>query len=307
VNRFIIKRSIVVLFFCLIILPEYTFAQAKHTEKVTGKNILTIGVAPEQNVFRQIERFTPLADYLSGKIGMKIRLKILLRYENVVDNFISAEMDGAFLGSFSYVLAHRKIGVEALARPENQDGSSTYRGLIFVRTDSGIKSAKDMAGKRFAFVDRTTTAGFLLPLEYFKRHGVENYKAYLKEVYFTGTHQDAIYDVLNKKADIGAGKNTVFDRLAAADKRISRELKILEKSTDVPESSLAVRKDMDGSVRDSLLEALLSMDQDPAGQIVLKNFGARRFIRTTDREYDPVIRMCNRIGLNLAKYDYVND
>ena len=164
-----------------------------------------------------------------------------------------------------------------------------------------------MAGKRFAFVDRATTAGFLVPLEYFKRHGVENYKAYLKEVYYTGTHEDAIYDVLNKRADIGAAKNTVFDRLAAADKRISRDLTILIKSSEVPENSLALRKDVDASIRNSLLDALLNMHQHSAGQIVLKNFGARRFIRTMDREYDPVIRMSERAGLNLAEYDFVKD
>jgi phosphonate transport system substrate-binding protein len=306
VNRFIAKRLVIV-FFCLIVLPGHTFAQAKQAEKVSRKDGLTIGLAPEQNIFKVIERYTPLAEYLSGKTGVKIKLKALFRYGNAVDNFVSGELDGAFFGSFAYVLVHRKIGLEPLARPEKEDGSSTYHGLIFVRTDSGIMSAKDMAGKRFAFVDKATTAGFLVPLEYFKRHGVENYKSYLKEVYYAGTHEDAIYDVLNKKTDVGAAKNTVFDRLAAADKRIPRDLKILTKSPEVPESCLAVRKDMEANLRNSLLEALLSMHQNPASQIVLKNFGARRFIRTTDREYDPVIRMSERAGLNLAEYDFAKD
>lgn len=303
----LVKRLFAAFLFCLLILAGPALGWAQHPRPGVQKGSLTIGLAPEQNIFKLIERYTPLAEYLSGKIGMKIKLKALFRYGNATHNFVSGELDGAFFGSFAYVLVHKKIGLEALARPEKEDGSSTYHGLIFVRTDSGIRSAKDMAGKRFVFVDQGTTAGFLVPLEYFKRQGVENYKAYLKEVYYAGTHEDAVYDVLNKRADIGAAKNTVFDRLAAADMRISRDLKILTKSSEVPENGLALRKDVDASIRASLLEALLNMHQNPAGQIVLKNFGARRFIRTADKEYDPVIRMSERAGLNLAEYDFAKD
>jgi phosphonate transport system substrate-binding protein len=82
-------------------------------------------------------------------------------------------MDGAFFGSFSYTLAHAKLGVEVLVRPENLKGISSYHGLIFVRKDSRIRTAKDMKGKRFVFVDKATTAGYLLPLDYFLEHNIK--------------------------------------------------------------------------------------------------------------------------------------
>ena len=176
-----------------------------------------IGLIPEQNIFKQIERYEPLADYLASKMDIEIKLKALARYGNIIDNFVSLGLDGAFFGSFTCALAQRKLGVQVLARPEDLDGSSTYHGLIFVRKDSRIKSIKEMKGKRFVFVDKATTAGFLLPLAYFKKQGIKDYKAYFKEIYFSGTHEDAIQDVLNKKADIGAAKNTVFERLAQSD------------------------------------------------------------------------------------------
>jgi phosphonate transport system substrate-binding protein len=216
-------------------------------------------------------------------------------------------MDGAFFGSFTYALAHRKLGVEVLARPEGFDGTSTYHGLIFVREDSGIRTIRDMKGKRFAFVDKATTAGYLLPLAYFRKHGIKDYKTYLKETYFTGTHQDAIYDVLNKKADIGAAKNTIYKRISNVDSSITNELVILEKSPDVPENGLAVRKSLDDSLKHRLKEALLNMHDDPNGKNILKDFGARRFIETTDDDYEPVFKYAGEINLNLATYDYMNE
>ena len=292
---------------CVLILAGPGLTRAQHARQGLQEKSLTIGLVPEQNLFKQIERYTALADYLSSKTGVKIKLKTITRYGNVVDSFVSSGLDGAFLGSLTYVLVRAKMGVEVLARPENAQGVSTYHGLIFVRHDSGIKNVNGMRGKRFVFVDQASTAGFLLPLDYLRSHGVENYRSYLKEVYFAGTHEDPIYDVLNKKADIGAAKNTVFDRLAESDRRIKEELLVLAKSPEVPENGLALRKDIDGSVRSSLTEALLNMHRDAAGQIALKNFGAVRFIVTTDKDYEPVVRYAYKVGLNIDQYHSWND
>jgi len=291
---------------CLAIVMVCSQTEAK-TEVMGRQTVLTIGLIPERNIFQQLERYEPLADYISKKTGINIKLKVLTRYGNIVENFVSAHMDAAFFGSFTYTLAHSKLGVEAIARPEDHNGHSTYYGLIFVRKDSGIKSIKEMQGKSFAFVDKATTAGYLLPLAYFKEHGVEDYKTFLNETYFTGTHQDAIYDVLNKKTDIGAAKNTMFYRLAADDSRITEELVILSRSPDVPENGLAVRKDLDESIKHKLKKALIDMHADPEGINVLKKFGAKRFIETSNDDYASVYRYAREIGLNLSTYDYINE
>jgi len=267
---------------------------------------LVIGLIPERNIFAQLDRYEPLAAYLSRKIGADIKLKILVRYGNIIDNFVSAGLDGAFFGSFTYTLAHAKLGVEPIARPETVDGVSTYYGLILVRKDSSIAGAKDMKGKVFAFVEKATTAGYLLPLAYFKQHGITDYRAFLKEAYFAGTHEDAIYDVLNKKADVGAAKNTMYTRLAAKDRRLTDELVVLARSPDVPENGLAVRKDLDDAVKSELKTTLLNMHQDPEGMNILRRFGAKRFIETTDDDYVNVYEYVREIGLNLNTYNYQN-
>jgi phosphonate transport system substrate-binding protein len=160
-----------------------------------------------------------------------------------------------------------------------------------------------MKGKRFAFVDKGTFAGYLFPIEYFRRHGISNTKKYLKESYFAGTHRDTIYDVLDKKTDIGAAKNTVFNRLAMVDPRIKEDLVVLETSPDVPENAIALRKNIDESLRNSLLKALLNMHLDPEGKKVLEQFGVQRFIETGNEDYDIVRHYAEHMHLNLDTYD----
>jgi len=267
-----------------------------------------IGLIPEQELFSQKKRYEPLADYLAKKTGLAVELKILSRYGNIIDNFISNKMDAAFFGSFTGALAIKKLAVQPIARPEWQDGTSTYYGLIFVRKDSGIKNIKDMKGKRFAWVDKSTTAGWLVPLYYFKLNGIEDpHTSYLKECYFCGTHEDTILDVLNGRADIGAAKNTVFYRLAKTDKRIVDELEILMESTRVPANSFGIAEHVSASTREMLTKALLGMSEDPEGQVILANFGARRFIATDVQDYDPVFEYAEKVGIDLLNYDYFNN
>jgi len=280
---------------------------ATNTQTAEARPSITIGLIPERNIFKQLDRYEPLADYLSRRIGGDIKLKVLTRYGNIIDNFVSAGLDGAFFGSFTYTLAHVKLGVEPIARPESFDGISTYYGMIMVRKDGGIKTAQDMKGKIFAFVDRATTAGYLLPLAYFKENGIDDYQTFLRETYFAGTHEAAIYDLLNKKADICAAKDTVFARLAARDKRLSKELLLLARSPDVPENGLALRKNFDGTIKNELKKALISMDKDPEGIEVLKKFGVRKFIETTNDDYASVYKYVKQIGLNLSVYNYRNE
>ncbi|RJP22915.1 MAG: phosphate/phosphite/phosphonate ABC transporter substrate-binding protein [Deltaproteobacteria bacterium] len=300
------KRSITAIV-CLLALLACSRQEPAPPPRQAAETKLLIGLIPERNIFKQIERYEPLAEYLFRKTGAKVSLKILPRYGNIIENFRSSGLDGAFFGSFTYALAHAKVGVEVLARPVALDNTSTYHGLIFVRKDRGIRTAGDMKGKRFAFVDKATTAGYLLPLEYFRDHGIQDYKGYLKEAYFTGTHEDAVYDVLNRKADIGAAKNTVFQRLAKEDPRIGKDLVVLARSPDVPENALALRRDLDAPMRSRLKEALLNMHMDPDGKPVLERFGALRFIETTDADYAVVVKYAEHNRLNLATYDYKND
>ncbi len=300
------KRMLITFVLCTAVMTGCTSPALTEDKKIALKKTLLIGLIPERNIFEQLERYEPLAAYLSEKTGVNIKLKVLTRYNNIIENFVSNDLDGAFFGSFTYTLAHAKLNVEPCARPVSLDGTSTYYGLIFVRTDSGIRTINDMKGKIFAFVDKATTAGYLLPLAFFKENNIPDYSTYFKETYFTGTHEDAVYDVLNKKANIGAAKNTVYYYLAAIDESIEKDLLILKRSPDVPENALALRKELDDTIKESLKEALLNMHNDDKGRRVLKNFRAKRFIETAGDDYSSVYNYIKEINLDLETYDYIN-
>ena len=286
------------LFSLMIILTLYGFSYA--TE-------LKIGLIPEQNVFKQMKRYKPIGEYIENKTDIKIRFTILSRYGNIIDSFKMKNLDGAFWGSFTGAMAIKKLDIQPIARPVNLDGTSSYRGYIFVHKNSVIDSVDRMRHSVIAFVDRATTAGYIFPVAYFKEHGVKNIDSYFKEYYFTGSHDAAIYAVLNKEAEVGCAKNTIFEMLSRDDPRVKEDLVILAKSPDVPSNGLGLRKNIPNEIKQKLKRALLEMDDDLAGKEVLNKFGVIRFIETTEKDYSPVFDFAKKAGIDLKNYNYRND
>ena len=261
---------------------------------------LAIGLLPEMNIFKQRERFEPLAAYLSKRMGIEIKLK-MLTYGNIIQKIKNREVDGAFLGSFTGALAISQLGVVPLVRPLNIDSSSTYQGYIFVRKDSNIKTFADMKGKSLALVEETT-AGFVFPLAWFKRHGISDMNTYFSEQFISGSHDRTIALVLNGKADIGAAKDTIYERMRKWQPRIDQELFILANSPKVPSNTLCVSKNLAPEYSEKLKELLLNMSGYPDGREALKQLGAKRFVETITEQYQPVLDLAKDAGINLDKY-----
>ena len=263
---------------------------------------LVIGLLPEMNVFKQRERFELLAPYLSKHMGIEVKLTIL-SYGNIIEKFKDGEVDGAFLGSFTGALAISQLGIVPLARPVDMDGISTYQGYIFARKDSNIKTLADMKGKSLALVEKTT-AGYVFPLAWVKRYGIDSINTYFSEQFISGSHDRSIALVLNGKADVGAAKSTIYKNMQKWQPRIDKELVILANSLRVPSNALCVSERLDQQYREKLKYLLLNMRSDPEGRNVLKQLGANRFVETSTDQYQPVLDLAEEAGMDLKKYDY---
>jgi len=293
----------------LLSLPFALPASAGERERPSRDKVL-IGLIPEMNIFKQKARFKLLGEYLGRKIGVAVQFTVLSRYGNILERFEAERMDGAFFGSFTGALAIERLGVVPLARPVNLDGSSTYHGHLFVRKDSAIRTVADMRGKRMAFVDRATTAGYVFPLAWLRENGIRSsngsFSGFFSEAYFTGSHDAAIDAVLDRKADVGAAKHSVYDRVRKDNARVDGELLIVAESPSVPSNGLCVRKDLEPDLKEAFRRALLELERDPEGARVLAQIGALRFIETTAADYQPVLDLARKAGIDLKKYDYRN-
>jgi phosphonate transport system substrate-binding protein len=263
---------------------------------------LIIGILPEINLAKQMERFLPLCKYLGTKTGMEAGVKPMGNYGLIYEGIRDDKIGAGFFGSFTFGMTHARLGIEPIARPVNPDGTSTYSGLTFVRKDSNIKGPEDMKGKTIALVDKLTTAGYLAQVIYFKEHGIDIEKDV--KIFWTGSHDAAIKAVLNKQAEMGGAKNLVFNKMAKENPDILNSLVVLNESPSVPDNTFAVDKELDPKIKGALEKALIDMDKDDEGMKILKNFGATKFIDTKIEDFKNLFLMVKEAGFDMKAYTY---
>ena len=274
---------------------------------------IVVGLVPEQNIFSQRKRYRALLDHVGRRIGVRIGIRSLPTYGAVIRALEEQTIDAAFLGSLAYTLAHKRTGVIVLARPVWKDGSSTYCSYIFARADSGfeegagVKAVESMRGKRLALVDRSSMAGYLFPVAFFRSHGAADVDSYFSKVHMSGSHDAAALAVLDNQADVGAAKSHPVEKLFRRHPEYRRKIVILARSPEAPSDGLAVHPQVPGKVREQLKSGLLTLMQTAEGRSVLDAFGARQFIATSDSDYATLYDMIREAGVDLLTFDTENE
>ena len=263
---------------------------------------LRLLLVPEQNTFEQRRRYKYITDYLSRKMEMNVIVEIMANYGEISVAFQEGSADAGFFGSFSYVLTHVKSGIEPIARPEWLDGNSTYRGYIFVRKDSGIRTVEDMKGKSLVLVDKATTAGYIFQRYYLKYYGINKMEDYFSRISYARSHDAAAWAVYSGEAEIGGAKNHIFESLGGIYPDFKKQMLVIAESPEFPSNGLAVRKDLNPALKLRLKTLLLGLNESEEGRQVLKNFKARRFVETTNDDYRVIYNMVNDLGIDLEGY-----
>ena len=278
--------SLLICLFFSAALPSSALGQPKE---------LLIGIEPEHNIFDQMKRYRSLAKHLSDQLGVEVKLTIMSRYGEVIKRFKTLKLDGAFLTSYTAALGIYELNLEPVVNPVHLSGVSTSQGYIFVRKDSTIHNVLDLEGSNIAFVDPASMEGYLFPLLFFKKHGVNNINKFFQRHYFTGSHESTIFAVLDGRADIGAAKDTAFKRLVSDDLSIKQDLEIIARSPKVPEITLCIKREIDQNLKNKLRDVLLQMDRTDDGMKTLQQFKASRFIKSKKEDFIIIDKMAQRV------------
>ncbi|MFC1844591.1 phosphate/phosphite/phosphonate ABC transporter substrate-binding protein [Thermodesulfobacteriota bacterium] len=303
-NNLLFNLLLLGIFAAFLQLPcEHSLAEDKEMQD-DDKITLRLLIVPEKNIFEQRRRYKFITDYLSYKTDINFIVEIMASYGDISKAFIEGKADAGFFGSFSYVLTHAKTGIEPIARPVWPNNNSTYRGYIFTRKDSNIKTIKDMRNKSLVLVDKATTAGYIYQLFYFKYFGISNIEDYFSSISFANSHDAAAWAVYAGEADIGGSKNHIFNNIMEEHPDFKEQMIILGESPEIPSNGLAVRKDLNPAIKLRIKTLLLSLHETPEGKEILKNFGAIKFVATSNDDYAVVYNMVKELGIDLHEYSY---
>lgn len=181
--------------------------------------------------------YKPLAAYLAGQLGREIQLKTVDTWEGLAKSLAAGETDIALMGPWGYVLANNEAGAQAIATIL-YDGKPEYFAIMVTHPDSGIKSVADLKGRTFAFGDKGSTSGYLIPLHYFMTQGIEP-ETYFKKVIYT-KHQAIETQVAQGALDAGADYNRNRNAMIEQGLIKAEQSKVIWQSAPLPNDAVAV-------------------------------------------------------------------
>lgn len=261
----------------------------------------TIAVVPELGAIQQENRYAGISRFIAEEMGVRTQLKHMETYERVLREFEEGRVDAAFVGSLGYGQLHEQLGVVPLVRPESGKVSH-YKGVVIVRSNSGIRGFAGLRGKSFAYVPNTS-AGELFCRLLLSRNGRAAEREFFSRVVKVSTHADAVQMVAEGKVDGAAVKDLVLQRMI--DERgkggLKENLRFLEISPSFPENAFVVSPSLDAKQSAKLRDILLSCDKKEGGQAALKAMGADRFLPTSNGEYEKLYEMAREAGYSFRK------
>jgi len=252
------------------------------SDKETTKP-LYIGFIPNSNAVIMVRKWQPLADYLAKELDMPVELVFRSSYREVVTALSKGEMDVCLTGAFVYVLTRQETDIRPLVQRKKY-GNYLYHSILVVRKDSGIRSLKDLLGKTFAFTDKESTTGYLLPVAMMRQKGISDPEEYFSEVIYTGNHDSALLAVYTRSAE-GAAMATTYLR---SENPKMKELKIIWKSQPVPMGPFRVRKGLDKEFAERIKKAFLKIGKAPETRDLSEQIRIEGFKEARDSDYDVI-------------------
>ncbi|MCO4794349.1 MAG: phosphate/phosphite/phosphonate ABC transporter substrate-binding protein [Bacteriovoracaceae bacterium] len=244
--------------------------------------------------------------FLEDETGLAFKTGIPTNYVAVVEAFGSSRADIGVMNSFGYIMANTKYGAEAKLKVIRY-GEDHYRGQIIAHVDSGIKSIKDIDGKKFAFTDPSSTSGFMFP----KKILTEN-SAKPANTTFAIKHDNVVTMIYQKQVDAGAtyysppskdGKiRDARARVKTQFPDVEDKIKIIEITEKIPNDPFVFRKDLPAEIATKFVAAVKKYLGTPKGKEIFKNiYSVEGVVDATDKDYNGLRSMIKSIDLDTEK------
>ena len=236
------------------------------------------------------DEFQPLVEYLSNKLGRPCELRSVPSYEKMIELIGTEEVHLGVLSPLSYVRAKKAQPDLHLLASQVANGATTYSAYIVSRNDTGIETLMNLKGKRFGFVDKLSTSGYLYPMAQMRGLGIVP-ETFFSEVLYAGDHGKLMEWVLAGKVDAGATSSSVFNMVKASAPEGSK-LSIIGKSGRIPYDAVVANARLAPELISVAREAILGLNtQDELGRDVLRGpTNINGFVPAEDNLYTDVRR-----------------
>jgi phosphonate transport system substrate-binding protein len=271
-------------------------------------NPIKIYFTPSVDAKRITTNAKELVEFLEKETGYYFTTAVPASFVAVVEAFGSSRADIAGINTFSYLMANEKYGAEAKLRIVRDGGETSYKGQFITRFDTGIDDLSGINGRSIAYVDPSSTSGFILPKAQLEKLGVKP-----SETVFAMRHDNVVTMVYQKQVDAGATyyapphpeTGEILDARMRVLKQfpdVEAKVKIIGFTEEIPNDPWVFRKDMDEKMKEKIIIALIKFVNTKEGQEALYEiYDIVGLIPTKDSDYDKLRQMLKKLNIGFEK------
>ncbi len=254
-----------------------------------SKDILWFGIVPLEAPAEMYKRFSPLARYLSLHTGKRIELRVPVDFETAVVEIGEGKVLIGFMTPSTYIEAHDRYGVEVIAKAL-RNGRPYHHSVIITRSDSGIRSLKELKGHSFAFGSIHSTSSHIVPRYMLRNAGIELKD--LSEYAYLGHHDEVAKAVIKGEFDAGSVMESTAERFR------NQGIIVIGTSEEIPEFNICIHRSI-LEMKDVILSELLNLSNTEEGREILRRIDPSYtgFTEAYDKDYDGIRKMMKELGL----------
>ena len=270
------------------------------TETKKEEKVIKMGFVPLKNSEKLVEDLKPISDYLCERLGVKVEAFTASNYIGVVEGLGSGSVDFGIIPPFSSLLAQKQSNAKPILTSKGKTGKPGYTAELYVRKDSGIKSLQDVKGKKVAFVDPSSSSGYIYPGAMLVNAGLNLDKDISYQ--FSGGHDKSLQLLLNKDVDVIATFDGVEDRYAKDFPQAKTDIQKLATSDMIPGVMVTTSGKMDKELQEKLEKALRDIEKDPKmKEMFTKMFSITGFTDVDQDAYKKVEATAKVMNVDLDK------
>lgn len=259
---------------------------------------LTVQFVPSQNADTLEAKAKPLEQLLSGKLGIPVEVSISTEYNTIIEAMASKKVDIGFLPPTAYVLAKDKGAAEVILQAQRfgvQDdtGAPTdqlvdfYKSMIIVKKDSDIKSVEDLKGKKIAYQNVTSSAGFVWPAGKLIEAGLDPLKD-VTAVTVKG-HDQGVIAVLNGDVDAAAIFQDARTLVSKDYPTVFEDTRVVTYTENIPNDTISVRSDMNAEWVTKIQDAFIALGNDEASRAIIYDiYSHQGYVKSEDSIFNIV-------------------
>ena len=269
------SRTLKALMTCALV----TFGAISHAQQV-----FRVTTIPEEAATEQVRKFTPIANYLSKRLGMKVEFTPVSDYPAAVEALVNKKVDLVWFGGFTHVQAQIRSGGKIVPLAQREEDTK-FQSVFIAKTDSGIKTLADLKGRQISFGSQSSTSGHLMPRHFLLQAQINPEKDF-RRVAYSGAHDATIASVVSGKVDAAALDITVWRKFVSENKVDTKAVNVFHTTPTFFNYNWSMHADSPAELRERVKKALLDLDPaTPEGKEILQLNRATRYIPTSPENY----------------------